>query len=412
MSEVLAIDVAVIGGGPAGLAAAMALREAGVARVVVFERETSAGGIPRHCGHPPFGLREFNRVLTGPQYAKRLAEAAKAAGVEIRLRHSITRLGAGGMLDVASPEGAIAVTAKRVILATGVRETPRSARLIGGDRPQGIVNTGALQAYTYLEHLQPFRRPVIIGTELVAFSALLTCRKAGMRPVAMIEANDRVTARWPIAWAPRIFGVPLLLSTQLAEIRGRTQVESVLVKGPHGPREIACDGVILSGCFQPASELVRGSHLALDPGSGGPVVDQIGRCSDAAYFAAGNLLRAVETAGWSWREGRRVGTDVARDIVSPAETPARQVTIEHAPPIKLVVPQRLTFPAKGEGITDYIQLRVSAAVSGDLVVHAGGQRVWRQRISALPERRILIPLSALPVPADAATLRISIDQAD
>lgn len=411
MAEDLSIDVAIIGGGPAGLAAAMALRGAGIRKVVVFEREGNAGGIPRHCGHPPFGLREFNRVLTGPQYATRLVEAAKAAAVEIRLRHSIIRLGPGGALDVATPEGPISVVAKRVILATGVRETPRSARLIGGDRPQGIINTGALQAYTYLEHLQPFRRPVIVGTELVAFSALLTCRKAGMRPMAMIEANNRATARWPIAWAPRIFGVPLLLSTELLEIRGRTQVESVLVKGPHGPREIACDGVILSGCFQPASELVRGSHLALDPGSGGPVVDQIGRCSDPAYFAAGNLLRAVETAGWSWREGRRVGANVAQDIVQPTETPARQVTIEHAPPIKLAVPQRLTFPARGAGITDYIQLRVSAAVSGDLVVHASGQRIWRQRIAALPERRILIPLGALPVPADATTLRISIDQA-
>jgi NADPH-dependent 2,4-dienoyl-CoA reductase/sulfur reductase-like enzyme len=410
MAEAMQLDVAIIGGGPAGLAAAMALREAGIKEIAVFEREESAGGIPRHCGHPPFGMREFGRVLSGPRYAKRLTEAAIAAGITIHLHHSVTRLKSSGALELATPNGPREVQAKRVILATGVRETPRSARLIGGDRPQGIINTGALQAFTYLEHLQPFRRPVIVGTELVAFSALLTCRKAGMKPVAMIEANDRVTARWPAALAPRVFGVPLLLRAEIIEIRGKTQVESILLDTPGGRREIACDGVILTGRFQPASELVRGSHLSLDSGSGGPVVDQYGRCSDPAYFAAGNLLRAVETAGWSWREGRRVGAAVARDLAHDAKAPQRQVIIECGAAIKYAVPQRLSYPADTQGLGEYIQLRVDKAVTGRLTVTVDGRRVWRREMSALPDRRILILLSTLPIPVDTTRIRISFDQ--
>jgi thioredoxin reductase len=408
MVETRHTDVAIIGGGPAGLAAAMALREAGITDVVVLEREASAGGTPRHCGHPPFGLREFGRVLSGPSYATRLVAEAEGAGVEIRLRQTVVRLHEGGTLDLATPNGQTRLTAKRVILATGVRETPRSARLIGGERPQGVINTGALQAYTYLEHLQPFRRPVIVGTELVAFSALLTCRKAGMKPVAMIEQRPRVTAWSPCALAPRLFGVRLLLATELVEIFGKTQVEGVRLRDVAGMRDVACDGVILSGRFVPAAELVRASHLHLDPGSGGPTVDQNGRCSDPAYFAAGNLLRAVETAGWSWREGRRIGRVVAQDLVSPA-MPQRQVSIEHDAAVKLVVPQKLALPQQGIGFGEHLQLRVTDSVRGRLVVTANGQRIWQRRQQALPERRILIPIAALPIPSDATSLRISFE---
>ncbi|MBL8709863.1 MAG: FAD-dependent oxidoreductase [Rhodospirillaceae bacterium] len=409
-SRPIEVDVAIVGGGPAGLAAAMALRAGGVARVTVLEREEAAGGIPRHCGHPPFGLREFRRLMTGPAYARHLVAAALAAGVDIRPRHSVVRLHPGGQLDLASPDGTRQMAARRVILATGVRETPRSARLIDGDRPLGVINTGALQAYTYLEQLRPFARPVIVGTELVAFSALLTCRKAGIRPVAMIEAGTRATARWPTSLAPRLLGVPLHLRTQLVEIRGRKNVEGVVAAGPDGtPREIACDGVILTGQFQPAAELVRASHLRLDAGSGGPAIDQFGRCSDPAFFAAGNLLRPVETAGWSWREGRRVGETVAQDLAGALPASTREVVIERDAHIKLVVPQRLAWPQFGAGIGDHVQLRVARAIAGTLSARANGQVIWQRPIDTLPERRILVPLDALPIPADARSILFQID---
>ncbi|TDQ81422.1 NADPH-dependent 2,4-dienoyl-CoA reductase/sulfur reductase-like enzyme [Dongia mobilis] len=409
MAETSACDVAIIGGGPSGLAAAMALREAGVAQVVVLEREKQAGGIPRHCGHPPFGLREFGRILSGPRYAARLVETAERAGIDIRRQHTVVALHPGGSLDLATPDGTATLQARRVILATGVRETPRSARFIGGDRPQGVINTGALQAFTYLEKQRPFARPVIIGSELVAFSALLTCRKAGMQPVAMVEANDRVTAWSPYALAPRLFGVPLLLETELIEICGSGQVGRVRLRRDNTEVLLDCDGVILTGRFVPAAELVRSSHLALDVGSGGPVVDQHGRCSDAAYFATGNLLRPVETAGWSWREGRRVGAVVAQDLAGDLPAPDRVLSIERGAHVKLTVPQRLALPRLGTGLGDFIQLRASDKAGGMISISCGDRVIWRGWRNTLPERRILIPLADLALPEGADSIRVSIE---
>ncbi len=183
------VDVAIIGGGPAGIAAALTLKARGVKRVAILERESVLGGVPRHCGHPPFGVQEFGRFLTGPSYARRLAMEAEAAEVEILLRHSVTALKPDGVVEVTTPEGRTAIRSLRVLLATGAREAPRAARLLGGDRPLGVLNTGALQAYVHLHGLAPFTRPVVVGTELVGLSALATCRSHGIHPVAVVESG-------------------------------------------------------------------------------------------------------------------------------------------------------------------------------------------------------------------------------
>ncbi len=396
--------VAIVGGGPAGLGAALALRQRGIDRVVVIEREAEAGGIPRHCGHPVFGWREFGRILSGPVYARRLRDAALAAGVEIRTRSSVTQLHQDGRIDLASPAGLEQLAAERVVLATGLREAPRSARLVGGDRPWGVLTTGALQSFVYLERLRPFRRPIIVGTELVAFSAILTARAAGMRPVAMIEENGHTTARWPSAWMARAFGLPLHLGTRLVEIRGEGRVEAVTVETGGKTATLDCDGVIFTGRFLPAAELVRSGPLRWDSGSGGPVIDQFGRCSDPAYFAAGNLLRAVETAGWCHREGRRVGGFVADDLQGRLPRSPRRIELERGPGIKLIVPQAIEV-----GLTDpsaMLQLRVDRDLSGRLTIDAGGQRLWERRLATRPERRILIPLQALSIPPGVDRLQV------
>ena len=181
------IDVAVIGGGPAGLAAAIRLKKAGIGNVVVFEREVQAGGAPRHCGHRAFGIVEHKLIETGPSYARRLVDDAVRLGVDIRTRSSITELGPGCRMGVAHPDGYREFRPGRIVIATGTRETPRSARLISGGRSAAVCTTGTLQSMFYLEGVVPFRHPVVVGTELVAYSALLTCKKAGIHPVAMIR---------------------------------------------------------------------------------------------------------------------------------------------------------------------------------------------------------------------------------
>jgi thioredoxin reductase len=406
MTELAPVDVAIVGAGPAGLAAAVALRRCGVARVVILEREEEAGGIPRHCGHSPFGLREFGRIMTGPAYARRLVASALAAGAELRTRTTVLALGADGRLELATEAGTSTMAARRIILATGARETPRSARLVGGERPQGVLNTGALQAFVHLQRLLPFRRPVIVGTELVSLSAVLTCLAAGARPAAVIEPGDRPTARRPLNLFPRLCGIPMLYGTDVVDIRGKARVGAVTVRRRDGTlSEIACDGVLFTGRFVPEASLVRASPLAVDAGSGGPAIDQWGRCSDPTCFAAGNLLRPVETAGWCHREGGAIGRSVADDLSRGLPPPAPALAVRRGDGIKLAVPQRIV-PGDGEGGLTAIQLRVAEAIAGTLTATAGGATLWLRGRSALPERRLLIPLASIRPPDGAGELVI------
>ncbi len=402
-------DVAIIGAGPAGLAAATALKRARVARVVVLEREAQAGGIPRHCSHSPFGMREFARVLRGPAYAARLVERALRAGVEIHTATTVVEIGPGGALQLTLPEGPAELSPRRVILATGVRETPRSARLISGARVGGVINTGALQMMVHLGRRRPFRRPVILGSELVAFSAIMTCRGAGIRPVAMIEPATQVKARWPSAYFPRLAGVELLMRTDLVDIHGTGSVTGVAVRDGDGRlRHIDCDGVILSGQFTPEAALARCGHLRIDPATGGPLVDQWGRCSDPAYFATGNLLRPVETAGWSWREGDRAGQWLARDLAGGLPDPGAALHVGLADPrLKYAMPQRLVPEATGTGMSD-LQLRVTRPVRGELVATRAGVPIWHRKIDIGPERRLLVPLAELALGSGAGGVELSI----
>ncbi len=384
-------DVVIIGGGPAGLAAATELRAEGVARVVVLEREANAGGIPRHCGHYPYGLREFRRLLRGPDYAARLVASAMAAGVGIHTGITVTALHPGPRLAVTGPTGPGAITARAVLLATGAREASRAQRLIGGTKPGGVLSTGALQGLVYLDGLRPFRRPVVLGSELVAFSALMTCRHLGIAPVAMIEPGSRPIARWPAAVFPRLLGIPVLLDTAVVAIEGRDQVTGIVVSQDGRERRIAADGVIVSGGFRPEAALLAGSHLASDRLTGGPSVDQFGRCSDRGYFAAGNLLRPIETAGWCWAEGRAAGRVIARALAGGLPSGEDHAVSATGEGLRYLLPQRLTPENDGASLPEF-QVRLTRSMRGNLMIRAEGMQPVSYRITSRPERRITIPL--------------------
>ncbi|KGB80888.1 pyridine nucleotide-disulfide oxidoreductase [Rhodovulum sp. NI22] len=390
-------DVVIVGAGPAGLAAAAELKARGVGSVLVLEREAQAGGIPRHCGHFPFGMREFHRLLRGPAYAARLLARAQAAGAVIKTGVTVTALHPGPGLSVASAGGLRQITARRVLLCTGVRESTRAARLIGGTKPGGVLSTGALQGMVHLQALRPFRNPVVLGTELVSFSALLTCRHLGIRPAAMIEPGPRVTARRPAGLLPRLLGVPLLRNTSITAIEGRDRVTGVSLQAADGARRrIACDGVIVTGGFRPEAALLRESHLAMDPATGGPVVDQFGHCSDPAYFAAGNLLRPVETAGWSWNEGRIIGRVIAESLGDDVPNLAQYMKIDlQGDVLKYILPQTISASPAPAALRQF-QLRVTRPARGRLILRVNGEVILSRALSALPERRITLPLNALP----------------
>jgi thioredoxin reductase len=403
-------DVVIVGGGPAGLAAATELRRRGIGRVVVLEREGAAGGIPRHCGHYPFGMREFHRVLRGPDYAARLVDRATAAGAEIRTHTTVTALAPGGRLSLTTPGGVRAMTGRAVLLATGVRETSRSGRLIGGEKPGGVLSTGALQGLVYLNGQKPFARPAIVGSELVAFSALLTCRHAGIRPVAMIEAGPRPVALAPATLLARTMGVPFLARTSVEAILGRDRVEGLVLAGAGGRREIEADGVIVSGAFRPEATLLAGSHLAVDPATRGPEIDVFGRLSDPCYFAAGNLLRPVETAGWSWSEGVAAARAIIAALAGrlPERSAGLRVRLA-SDALKLAVPQVLLPGVAAPEGASHLQVRLARPSRGRLVLKRGEATIATRRVSSLPERRILLQLPPLAATGEGE-LRLELEE--
>ena len=225
-------DVAVVGGGPAGLAAAIELRRLGVTRVVVLEREREAGGVPRHTDHTGFGLRDLHRCLRGPRYAARYRALAAAAGVDVRTMTTVAAWAGPHTLALTAPSGRVELSADAIVLASGCRERPRAARRVAGDRPRGVLTTGALQQMVTL-HRQPVgRRAVVVGAEHVSFSAVLTLAHAGAATVAMVTEQPRHQSYAALAWlAAARRRVPVLTRSRVEVIRGRQRVEA----GGHGP---------------------------------------------------------------------------------------------------------------------------------------------------------------------------------
>ena len=288
-------DVIIVGGGPTGLSAARRLTDLGIRNVVVLEREAEAGGIPRHCGHLGFGWQSHMRLWSGPRFAAELRKSTK--DLDVRTATTVIELSKAGQLRVQGNTGISEMKARHVLTATGTRETPRAPRLVGGSRPQGVMNTGALQQHVYLYHNKPFERPVIIGSELVSFSALLTCRHLGIRPIAILEENQRISAQQPGGLIARfMFGVPVRTSTKLISIEGRKSVEAVEVERRGKRERIVCDGVIFTGLFRPETALIP---------TGLP---------SERFSSAGNVLGPLKTSAECWLQGVAAARDIERRL--------------------------------------------------------------------------------------------------
>ena len=308
-------DVVVVGGGPAGLTAARALRDAGVGSVVVLERESESGGIPRHSHHSGYGLRDLRRVLQGPEYARRLTLATVDAGADLRTGAMATGWADGLTLEVTSPLGRELVSARAVVLATGARERPRAARRIPGDRPAGVLTTGQLQSLVHLKGRQVGERAVIVGGELVSWSAVLTLREAGCGTTLMTTEHLRADAYAAFAVPGRLaLRVPLATRTRVVRVLGRDRVSGVEVEdlGTGERRIVDCDTVVFTGDWIPDNELARQRGVDIDQRHLGPLVDTALRTSAEGVFAAGNLLHPVDTADVAALDGRHVASQVVR----------------------------------------------------------------------------------------------------
>lgn len=338
------VDVLVIGGGPAGLTAAAELARRVAGTVVVLDRERHAGGIPRHSDHPGYGIRDLRRFLSGPEYARRLVDNAQQAGAHVRAESMVTDWVGRTSVAVTSPAGRYVVSARAVVLATGARERPRPARLVPGDRPAGVLTTGQLQNLVHLQGSAVGSVAVVVGAELVSWSAVLTLRQAGVRTALMTTVHPQPESYRAFTLAGRAaLRVPVATCTRVTEVIGKGRVRAIEIEHlPTGRRrQIACDTVVFTGDWVPDNELPRAAAVDMDPDTRGPVVDAGLRTSAPGIFAAGNLLHPVDTADIAALDGRQVAATVLEYLAGTAAV-GPGVRIRAQAPLRWISPQLLT----------------------------------------------------------------------
>ncbi len=347
--------VVVVGAGPAGLSAAIELRRLGAGPVLVADRESEPGGVPRHSWHTGYGLRDLRRVMTGPAYARSLVSAALSAGADVRAGTTVTGWTPGPdgshAVTMTSPAGRQTVQASAVLLATGCRERPRTARLVPGDRPAGVMTTGELQQRVYLGGERLAGRALVVGAEHVSFSAALTLAHAGADVVALVTGYERQQSYAAFRFGAAVrWRVPVWTSCAVRRIAGRGRLEGVEVADVRtgAARFVPCEVVVFTGDWIPDHELARRAGLAMDSGTRGPAVDTTLATSLTGVFAAGNLVHAAETADIAALSGRHAARHIAAFLggVAAAAGPGVAATgarlpVLAEPPLRWISPNAI-----------------------------------------------------------------------
>lgn len=348
-------DVAVIGGGPAGLAAALGARRAGAGRVLLLERDRTLGGILNQCVHDGFGLFLYKETISGPEYAERLAEDVLGGSVRVETGAMVLDLSADRVLRINSRGGYRLVEAGAVVLAMGCRERTRDMIGIPGTRPAGVFTAGLAQNLVNLQNLRIGREAVILGSGDIG---LIMARRLTFEGIAVKGVFEIMP------WAGGLernvrqcltdFGIPLELGSTVVEIRGRDRVESVVtarVDGRLAPvagteRVVPCDTLLLSVGLIPENELAKRAGVELSPLTGGAVVDERLMTSVPGVFSCGNVLHIHDVADWASFEGLAAGRQAAS--YAAGERPAgRTLRVSPGADVRYALPQVVTAGAAG-----------------------------------------------------------------
>jgi thioredoxin reductase len=400
------LDVAVIGGGPAGISACLELSKLSKLKIALFECDDKLGGIPRIEDIRFFGFRDLKRVYSGPKYAKKLDHLIRNTSVEINTEAMVLKImpknsGEMHQLEVLSPQGAKIYNSRFIILATGCFESSQFPRVLPGLRPAGVFTTGTLLELADVQNRKPGKSALIMGSEHVVYPCILTLRKLGSSIVGIVEEDPNVqTYSFPFRSLTSFYGIPIYNNTLINRILGDRRVEGVELLNLDNERvsRVTCDTVVITGKFRSYSPLIDHSSIERDPLTFGPVVDNNLMTSVPNIYAAGNVLRGADMHDLCSLEGKQAALSILEKMESGKNEIHEYVCMHTEDPIRYVVPQKIiprqTKSYRCAWLHPGVSIQVSHTLKkASIEAWSNDRKIWESKpFKLIANNRISIPI--------------------